>query len=96
VDYRFYITNQISKPVGQIFALFIERLDPKRFPERDFDEYYRKQVALAKGDEARAMKRLMDFKLKKAVTYVFQRHADEVHNKQIGQTTLTQWFVPSL
>ena len=34
-DYKFYITNQIMKPVGQIYALIVEQLEGYNKPEKD-------------------------------------------------------------
>lgn len=95
LDYKYYITNQISKPVGQIFALFIEKLEPKRFQESLFSAYYQKQIKAGK-DEYNSNKKLMEYRLKLAIEYVFERFVNEVNNKQTGQTTLASWlFVPT-
>lgn len=91
VDHKFYITNQISKPVGQIFALFIDRLNPKKFPEALFSAYVNKQLKAGK-DEYQAHKKLMEYRLKLAIEYVFDRHVQEINNKQTGQTAITKWF----
>ena len=42
IDYNFYLTNQVLKPVSQIFALEIEQLDgfsPSNFKENKRQEY---------------------------------------------------------
>ena len=33
LDYKFYITNQITKPVGQIYSLIVEKLDGFKYKE---------------------------------------------------------------
>jgi DNA polymerase elongation subunit (family B) len=92
LDYKYYITNQISKPVGQIFALFIEKLDPKRFTETVFDAYYKKQIKSGK-DEYNANKKLMEYRLKLAIEFIFERFVHEINNKQTRQSTLKNWFI---
>jgi DNA polymerase elongation subunit (family B) len=95
MDYKYYITNQISKPVGQIFALFIEKLDSKRFKDSVFSAYYQKQIKAGK-DEYTANKKLMEYRLKLAIEFVFERFVSVVNNKQTGQSTLENWlFVPT-
>ena len=95
LDYKYYITNQISKPVGQIFALFIEKLDSKRFKDSIFSAYYQKQIKAGK-DEYDSNKKLMEYRLKLAIEYVFDRFVNVVNNKQTGQSTLENWlFVPN-
>jgi DNA polymerase elongation subunit (family B) len=94
LDYKYYITNQISKPVGQIFALFIEKLDPKRFTEPVFDAYYKKQIKSGK-DEYNANKKLMEYRLKLAIEFIFDRFVHEINNKQTRQSTLQNWFIVS-
>jgi DNA polymerase elongation subunit (family B) len=49
LDYEHYITNQVSKPVSQIFGLELERLDPKyNYPykkdyfKNKYEEWYTK------------------------------------------------------
>jgi len=91
IDYKFYITNQVSKPVGQIFALFIDKLNPKKFPESIFTAYINKQKKAGK-DEYQSHKKLMEYRLKLAIEYVFDRHVREMTNKQTGQTTINMWF----
>jgi DNA polymerase elongation subunit (family B) len=94
LDYKYYITNQISKPVGQIFALFIEKLEPKRFKETVFSTYYQKHIKAGK-DEYYANKKLMEYRLKLAIEFIFERFVNEVNNKQTGQSTLENWlFAP--
>ena len=92
LDYKYYITNQISKPVGQIFALFIERLDPKRFKENVFSAFYQKHIRAGK-DESYASKKLMEYRLKLSIEFIFERFVNEVNNKQTGQSTLENWFI---
>ena len=40
-DYKFYITNQIMKPVGQIYSLIVEKLDGFKYPENYYESKYK-------------------------------------------------------
>jgi DNA polymerase elongation subunit (family B) len=93
LDYKYYITNQISKPVGQIFALFIEKLDPKRFHDGLMTAYYDKQIKAGK-DAFDASKKLMDYRLKLAIEFIFERFVIHLNNTQTGQMTLEKFIVP--
>lgn len=86
LDYKHYITNQISKPVGQVFALFIEKLD-RNSSEKEFTAIYDKYMKLGKTDyESR--KKMMETRLKVAIRFVFEKHIFEMQNKQVGQRSI--------
>jgi len=93
LDYKYYITNQISKPVGQIFALFIEKLDPKRYTAELMNSVYTKQIKAGK-DEADASKKLMDYRLKLAIEFIFNRFVIHLTNTQTGQLSMERFVVP--
>lgn len=90
LDHKFYITNQISKPIGQIFALFIEKLSSK-YKEEDFDKQYRSLLSNGKTEYA-AAKKVGETRLKCAIEYLFEKHVQElqrVENRLVHkQTTL--------
>lgn len=94
VDFKYYITNQISKPVGQIFALFIEKLDT-RYPQSYWDAQLKKLIDTGK-DEYEARKKVMDNRNKIAIKYVFDRHVQELQRSENllfhGQPTINSFF----
>ena len=54
-DYAFYITNQIMKPVAQIYSLIVEKLDGFKYPK---DYYEKKYITLLKTkDKDKAKKK---------------------------------------
>jgi len=77
IDYKFYITNQILKPVSQIFALEIEQLDGFKKHMIDFNlpekKYLEKSQKLA-GD------------------LLFKELLREQENKEKGIQEITKWF----
>jgi DNA polymerase elongation subunit (family B) len=84
IDYLFYITNQISKPVCQIYSLVLEQLPGYMKPLN----YYKKiETALAEAgiEESKIKKKLGDMRvaeahevlLKPIINEEIKRHAEE-------------------
>jgi DNA polymerase elongation subunit (family B) len=90
IDKTFYITNQISKPVGQIFALFIENLDKRSKPEM-FDSVYKKWLDKGKS-EAVAAKKRQEARVKAAQKYLFDTKLVEIKNIVNRQRVITSWL----
>ena len=91
-DYEFYLTNQIMKPVGQIFALVVESL--KKY-NKDKDYYKRKyKILLEKnnGDEKKTVNKIRDLKHQEACTIVFGDLLREAKNKKERARKITDFF----
>jgi DNA polymerase elongation subunit (family B) len=93
IDICHYITNQISKPVAQIFALFIEKLD-KNVSENTFQIIYDEWIKKGK-DEYYALKKVSETRLKFAQKYLFASKLAEISNINNYQTEITKWFQKS-
>lgn len=84
IDYLFYITNQISKPVCQIYSLVLEQLPGYMKP---LDYYKKIETALAKDkiEDSKIKKKLGDMRvaeahevlLKPIINEEIKRHAEE-------------------
>jgi DNA polymerase elongation subunit (family B) len=84
LDYKFYITNQIMKPVCQIFGLIVDTLDRKyKFP---YDETYyeRKYKALILDgkEEDKAIAKIRDMREKMAQQLLFEPILKQIENKK--------------
>lgn len=93
-DYEFYLTNQIMKPVGQIFALVVETLKGYK---QDKDYYKRKYKSLLEknnGDEKKTRNKIRDLKHKEACNIVFGDLLREAQNKKEGARKITDFFKP--
>jgi DNA polymerase elongation subunit (family B) len=90
IDTCYYITNQISKPVGQIFALFIEKLD-KTVNVETFDRIYNEWIKKGKTDYI-ANRKVSEARLKYAQNYLFASKISELTNINTGQSEITKWF----
>jgi DNA polymerase elongation subunit (family B) len=96
IDYSFYITNQIMKPVQQLFALVLEKIwiiqnkRPKLLK-------YKKDIELLKekflNDEAKFEEKLEEFRCKEIKCLLFDEYLRETNNEKIGNQSLTKFFV---
>ena len=96
IDYSFYITNQIMKPVQQLFALVLEKIwiiqnkRPKLLK-------YKKDIELLKGkflnDEDKFEEKLEEFRCKEIKCLLFDEYLRETNNEKIGNQSLTKFFV---
>ena len=84
-DYLFYITNQIMKPVGQIYALIADKL-----VKTDYDSKH--EYLLTKYEEQKASEKLNDLKFKEVCNYVFGEILRKAKNKKEGKREITDFF----
>ena len=89
-DYKFYITNQIMKPIGQIYALIIEQL--KEY--RQHPEYYNnKLVSLMKTNTPeKANTKISELKLKDTNNIIFGNILLDLDNKKKKVSKITNFF----
>ena len=93
LDYGYYLTNQIMKPVQQLFALVLEQLPGFHHHERDhratvdkiYDTCFDRETFEQKRADARAklVKKLM-----------FDPHLTRANNAKSGQTEIGTCFLP--
>jgi hypothetical protein len=93
VDFEVYITNQIMKPVSQIFELVVDRLPkypyrPGYFEELEI-EYYNK----FNGDLVKTAKKVSSEKLKLVKKLVFDPLIQYAIQKVENTATIDKWFV---
>ena len=95
IDYSFYITNQIMKPVQQLFALVLEKIwliqnkRPKLIK-------YKKDVDALRGkyfdDEEKFQEKLEDLRCKEIKALLFDEYLRETNNEKAGNQSLTKFF----
>lgn len=92
VDYETYITNQIMKPVSQIFELVVEKL-PK-FPYRldYFDNLEIKYYNKFNGDLVKTAKKVSDLKHKLIKKLLFDDILLYAYNKAHNVNTIDNYF----
>ena len=93
IDYSFYITNQIMKPVQQVFALVLEKIwimqnkTPKIIKFKRDVEVLRKTVEPDKFDD-----KLEQLKNKEVKALLFDEYLRETNNEKEGNQSLTKFF----
>jgi len=91
-DYEFYITNQIMKPVSQIFALCLDELPGFTKNITEFNNKY--NVYLAKGkSENDSIKYMLECKRKEAAKILFRDILRILENKRENNTLITDYFI---
>ena len=93
IDYSFYITNQIMKPVQQLFALVLEKIwiiqDKKRLLSN-----FKKEVTKLKNNTApdKFEGKLEQLKNKEIKTMLFDEYLRETNNEKSGNQSLVKFF----
>jgi DNA polymerase elongation subunit (family B) len=93
IDYSFYITNQIMKPVQQVFALVLEKIwvmqnkKPKIMKFKKEVEDLRKNIDPEKFDD-----KLEQLKNKEVKALLFDEYLRETNNEKAGVQSLTKFF----
>ena len=92
-DYSFYITNQIMKPVQQLFALVLENIPEfksKRSRVRDFKakiDKHRKELTPGKFEEKEV--KIRNDEIKKLI---FDKYLNEIDNVRNNNRNITNFF----
>ena len=90
IDYSFYITNQIMKPVQQVFALVIEELWKKQGKQHVFT---RKVAVLRKStDPEKFEDKLEQLKNAEVKTLLFDDYLRETTNNKERNQNVTKFF----
>ena len=93
IDAGFYISNQISKPVSQIYALVLEKLPG--YKHRNDPDYFanlrRKYQADGRSNDKIA-KKIEETRMKMASDILFGQYLRSEKNKREGSRTITEFF----
>jgi DNA polymerase elongation subunit (family B) len=103
LDYSFYITNQIMKPVQQLFALVIEKIwimqnkRPKLIKyKKDVQELKRKILEMVDNDTEKFNDKFNEkieaLKCKEVKALLFDEYLRETNNEKSGVQSLTKYF----
>tara|TARA_Y100000748_G_scaffold294010_1_gene284188 strand:- start:1203 stop:1505 length:303 start_codon:yes stop_codon:yes gene_type:complete len=92
IDYEFYITNQIMKPILQIFALVLEDMPQYKGKKKTFLLKLRGLKRQYCDDEEKYMKKEMDLRNKEVTSLIFETVLRNIKNKKHGMTSLTSFF----
>lgn len=107
VDYKFYIEHQIMKPVLQLFAIVLERLDGYALPKNHWKKEFERLRVQYDGDVAKAQERINDLREREVQRLLFdpvlldkrlqmdkrevQKHQQEALNRR-GQRSMFEYM----
>ena len=99
IDYSFYISNQIMKPIQQLFALVLEKIwllqnkagKASKF-KREVEDIYKKYSEDNGYTDEDAYKRVEKLRNKEIKTLLFDPYLRETNNVKQGNQSLTKFF----
>ena len=91
IDYGFYITNQLMKPISQIFALVIEKLNGFKYNQSYYSDM---AIGLLKGDmpQEAVDTKIKNIKQKEAEKILFGDIIRDIDNTRNNSQVITKWF----
>ena len=94
IDYSFYITNQIMKPVQQVFALVLEKIwkNMKRFPKISKFNLEIKKLRTEIQDSEKAEEKIEKMKNKEVKALLFDSFLRETNNQKESNQALTKFY----
>ena len=90
LDYDFYITNQIMKPILQVYGIVVSQLDPKKTPEYYKGEY--EKFLRETRDPKKAREKLISQREKDAKEILFDPILRKLTNAKNGTREITEYF----
>jgi DNA polymerase elongation subunit (family B) len=95
VDYKYYITNQLMKPLQQLFGLAVEdiwKFKQKKQSIKQFGEEMKKLMIESKDDLEIFMKKKEKITSKHIKTLLFDTFLTEIIHKENGIRTVKDMF----
>ena len=89
-DYMFYITNQIMKPVAQIYSLIVENLDGFKYKKNYYEEKYNSLLSIKTPQKA--TEKIDDLKFKETCDIIFKDVIRIAENRKTKSRTITDFF----
>ena len=96
IDYSFYITNQIMKPLLQLFGLVLKDIwlsqkPPRRAKVTKFQETIDK-IRLEELDSKKCEKKINKLKDKEVEQLIFEKYLRDTDNAKAGNQSVTNFF----
>jgi DNA polymerase elongation subunit (family B) len=93
IDYSFYITNQIMKPVQQVFALVLEKIWTMQNKKTKLMKFKNEVKSLeASCDPEKFEDKLEQLKNKEVKALLFDEYLRETNNAKAGTQAMTSFF----
>ena len=98
IDYTHYITNQLMKPLQQLFGLAIEQIWELQHKGTAISAFKKDMAALTaetNGDIETFMKKREKYTSAKVKTILFDKFLEKIYNQQNGIRTMTEFITPA-
>ena len=98
IDYTHYITNQLMKPLQQLFGLAIEQIWELQHKGTAISAFKKDMAALTaetNGDIETFMKKREKYTSAKVKTILFDKFLEKIYNQQNGIRTMTEFMTPA-
>jgi DNA polymerase elongation subunit (family B) len=94
IDYSHYITNQIMKPVQQVFALVLEKIWMKQNKKTKVNNFHKECLKIRKEyeDDEKYQLKIEALKNKEIKILLFDEFLRETNNSKENNKMLTQFF----
>jgi DNA polymerase elongation subunit (family B) len=95
IDYSFYITNQIMKPVQQLFALVLEDIWKTKKKLGQFAPYKTKVNSLRKeyiDDDTKFQEKVEDYRCKEIKKLLFDHYLRQTNNSKEGNQSILKFI----
>lgn len=93
IDYSYYITNQIMKPVQQVFALVLEKMWEMQNKKSKLSKFKREvDILRTKTKPEKFHEKLDDLKEKEVKALLFDEFLRETNNQKENNRSLTRFF----
>jgi DNA polymerase elongation subunit (family B) len=91
-DYEFYITNQIMKPILQLYALTLEKLEGYRKGSVYFEDVKKRLVKEKEGDMKKVKERVNDLREDEVKKLLFDPVLVKLQNRKNRNMVITDFF----
>jgi len=95
IDYSFYITNQIMKPVQQLFALVLEKIWTMKNKLPKILKYKKDLQSLKekyRDDDEKFDEKKEEMRCKEIKALLFDEYLRETNNEKLGNQSVTKFF----
>ena len=89
-NYLFYLTNQIMKPVSQIYELIVTKLEGYNKNQDFYDNELKRQLSAFEGNMKKALEKVSKMKKKEVQHLIFDDIIGQYLNKKEGYQDITQ------
>lgn len=96
IDYSFYITNQIMKPLLQLFGLVLEEIWMSNVPpKRALVTRFKQDIVKIREDEddiVKCERKIAKMKDKEVIKLMFEKYLNDITNSKNGNQKLDKFF----